>query len=83
MDFESIWRGEYEVSRYLRNATNELLDERLSGISANLWSTGQHGEITPLDSPLSGRAYSSSRTTSYWRSSSVVYRLRRPSMRRP
>lgn len=46
-DLESIWRGEYERNRYLRNATSELLDERLKGISANLWSTGQHGEVTP------------------------------------
>ncbi len=47
MDLESIWRGEYERSRYLQNATNELLDERLKAISANLWSTGQHGDVTP------------------------------------
>jgi len=46
-DLENIWRGEYERNRYLRNATDELLDERLKGISANLWSTGQHGEVTP------------------------------------
>ncbi len=46
IELESIWRGEYEGNRYLRNATNELLDERLKVISANLWSTGQHGEVT-------------------------------------
>ena len=33
-DLENIWRGEYERNRYLRNATDELLDERLKGISA-------------------------------------------------
>lgn len=45
-DLECIWRGEYERNRYLRNATDDLLNFRLHGISANLWSTGQHGEVT-------------------------------------
>lgn len=46
-DIVCLWRSEYERNRYLRNATNDLLDFRLQSISANLWSTGQHGEVTP------------------------------------
>ncbi|MCQ0987228.1 hypothetical protein [Jiella marina] len=45
-DFESIWRSEYERNRYLRNAPDEFLDQRLKGISANLWSTDKDGNVT-------------------------------------
>ena len=34
-------------SRYLREATDEVLQERLDAIGNNLWSTGRDGEITP------------------------------------
>ena len=45
-DLESTWRGEYERNRYLRNAPDEFLDERLKGISANLWSNDKDGNVT-------------------------------------
>lgn len=45
-DFERIWRGEYERNRYLRNVPHEFLDERLKGITANLWSTDKDGNVT-------------------------------------
>jgi hypothetical protein len=45
-DLESTWRGEYERNRYLQNAPHEFLDERLKGISANLWSTDKDGNVT-------------------------------------
>jgi hypothetical protein len=45
-DLESNWRGEYEGNRYLRNAPDEFLDERLKGLSANLWSTDKEGNVT-------------------------------------
>lgn len=44
-DLESAWRAEYEQNRYLRNAPDEFLDERLKGISANLWSTDKDGSV--------------------------------------
>ena len=45
-DPESTWRGEYERNRYLRNAPDELLDARNEGISTNLWSTDNDGNVT-------------------------------------
>lgn len=50
-DFESAWRAEYEQNRYLRNAPEEFLDERLKGIAANLWSTDKNGNVTPPQRP--------------------------------
>lgn len=46
-DLERTWRSEYEQDRYLRHISDELLDQRLKGISANLWSTDRDGNVTP------------------------------------
>jgi hypothetical protein len=41
------WVLEYAASKYLRELSDDLLQQRYDMLTQNLWSTGQHGEVTP------------------------------------
>ena len=50
------WVLEYEASNYLREMSEDLLQERYDMLTYNLWSTGQHGEVTPPRDPINRRS---------------------------
>jgi len=45
------WRREYEVSRYLREADDAILERRFQDLTSNLWSTDAVGNVVPTWDP--------------------------------
>lgn len=42
----SNWFAEYKINPYLRNTPDDYLEQRLSYLAANLWSTDKDGTVT-------------------------------------